>query len=67
MRRAFHEEGEAFNIWLTSLVSDEPGEQDAAIDPADMQIEMPDIPVAGSDEVAQKRPSAPDAEQDNGE
>ena len=48
MRRAFHEEGESFHAWLTSLVSDEPMEQGAAIDPAKMQVEMPDIPVAGS-------------------
>ena len=47
MRRAFHEEGESFHAWLTSLVSDEPVEQGAAIDPADMHIEMPEIPIAG--------------------
>ena len=51
MRRAFHEEGESFHAWLTSMADGEPEQQDMAIDPATMQVEMPDIPVAGSGEL----------------
>ena len=60
MRRAFHEEGESFHAWLTSLVSDEPEELGAAIDPANMQIKMPEIPIAGSgggDEPEEEKPN----------
>ena len=51
MRRAFHEEGEAFHAWLTSLVEGEDDGQDVALGSAEMQIEVPDIPIAGSGEV----------------
>ena len=48
-RRAHFTEDDEFNSWVSSLTGDEPSErQAAAIDPAQMHIEMPDIPLAGS-------------------
>ena len=61
-RHARFEEDDEFNEWVSSLTGGEPVEQGAAIDPAAMQVEMPDIPVAGSGEDGAAH-SPPDVEQ----
>ena len=45
MRRAFHEEGDSFYAWLSSLQSGEPEQ----VGPSMADAEMPDIPIAGED------------------
>jgi hypothetical protein len=65
-RNARVADDDEFKDWVSSLVSGEPVERGAAIDPAAMQVEMPDIPIAGSGEGADAAPP-PEADQRPGE
>ncbi|MCK4681103.1 hypothetical protein KAT82_08230 [bacterium] len=46
-RHARFEEDDEFNEWVSSLTGGEPVERGSMVDPTAMQVEMPDIPVAG--------------------
>ncbi len=47
-RHARFEEDDEFNEWVSSLTGGEPVERGSMVDPTAMQVEMPDIPIAGS-------------------
>ena len=49
VRQAFIQDGSEFRNWISSLTGESP-QQGRMADPATMQSEMPDIPVAGEDQ-----------------
>ena len=65
MRMARWAEDDDFNGWVARLGGDESEAPDVAIDPADMHIEMPEIPVAGSG--GEGGPELPDEVDDDAE